>query len=131
MQRDADDHLAERRARDRVSAAERLRTQNDVDAESAALPDDAVQQHRSALRNLVVLDEKFLELVNHQQRARHRLRAAGAFVAGDVLDAEFAEQIAAALEFVIQPLQHAEAEFAVAFDGHHARVRQMFAWRST
>ena len=76
------------------------------------------------LRDLVVLDEEFLELVDHQQRARHRLRAARALVAGDVLHAELAEQIAAALQFVIHALQHAQAEFAVALDGHDARVRQ-------
>jgi DNA polymerase III epsilon subunit-like protein len=94
-----------------------------MDAKRAALPDDAVQQHRRALRDAVFLGEKFLELVNHQQRARHRLGAARPLVTGHVLRAEFAEQIAAPAQFLIHPLQHAQAEFAVALDGDHFRVR--------
>ena len=54
----------------------------------------------------------------------HRLRAAGALVAGDVLHAELAEQVAAALQFLVHALQHAQAELAVALDGHDPRVRQ-------
>ncbi len=42
LQRDADDHLAERGAGQRVGAAERLRTENHVDAEGPALAHDAV-----------------------------------------------------------------------------------------
>ncbi len=41
-----------------------------------------------------------------------------AFVAGDVLHAEFAEEFAAPLQFLIQPLQHAQAKLAIALDGH-------------
>ena len=66
-----------------------------------------------------------------QQRARHRLGAAGAFVAGDVLHAELAEHIAAPLQFLIHALEHAQAEFAVALDGDDARVRQSLGARST
>ena len=89
------------------------------------------KQQRGGLRDRVVLDEEFLELVDDQQRARHRLGAAGALVAGDVLHAELAEQIAAALQFLIHALQHAEAEFAVALDGDDAGVRQALGRRST
>ena len=119
------------RARQRVSAAERLRTEQHMDAKRAALADDAVEQQRGGLRNPVFLDEKFLELVNHQQRARHRLRAARAFVAGHVLHAELAEQIAAPAQFLVHALQHAQAEFAVALDGDDPRVRQPLGRRST
>ena len=118
LERDADDHLPDGRAGQRVSAAERLRAENDVNAKRAALPDDAVQQHRRALRNAVFLGEKFLKLVNHQQRrAASASAAAGAFVAGQILRADFAEQIAAPAQFVVHALQHAQAKFAVALDG--------------
>ena len=101
-----------------------------MNAEGAALAHNAVQQHGGALRNVIFLDEKFLELVNHQQRARHRFPAAGALVTGDVLRAEFAEQIAAAAQFLVHALEHAQAEFAVALDGHDARVRQIGGCRN-
>ena len=117
-------------ARQRVCAAERLRAEQHMNAERAALPHDAVQQHRRALRDAVFLGEIFLKLVNHQQRARHRLRAARAFVAGQILRAHFAEQIAAPAQFIIHALKHAQAEFAVALDGDDARVRQICGCRS-
>ncbi len=41
-----------------------------MDAEGAALPDDAVEQHRGFLGDLVVLGEQLLELVDEQQRPR-------------------------------------------------------------
>ena len=41
------------------------------------------------------------------------------------LHSGFAKQIAAASQFLIQSLQHAQAELAFAFDGNHARVRQL------
>ncbi len=87
-----------------------------------ALPDDAIEQHRRALQHAVFLGEKFLELVNHQQRARHRFLAAGPFVAGHVLHAELPEQITAPTQFLVGA--HAQAERAVALDGNHLRVRQ-------
>ena len=68
LKRDADDHLADRGAGQRVGAAQRLRAEQHVNAKRAALPHDAIQQDGRALRNVVFLDEKFLELVNHQQR---------------------------------------------------------------
>ena len=83
------------------------------------------------MRNVVILDEEFLELIDDQQRARHRFGAAGALVAGDILHAELAEQIAAPAQFLIDPLQHAQAEFAIALDGDHARMRQALGARNT
>jgi hypothetical protein len=67
LEGDADDHLAQRGARDSVSAAQSLRAEQDVDAERAALPDDAVQQQGGGLGDLVVFHEEFLELINHEQ----------------------------------------------------------------
>ena len=72
----------------------------------------------------VVLDEELLELVDDQQRARHRLGAAGLLVAGDVLHAELAEHVAAPLQFLVHALQHAQRKLAIALDRHDARVRQ-------
>ena len=94
-----------------------------MDAKGPALPDDSIQQQRRGLGNLVVFDEEFLELVNDQQRSGNGLGAAGPLVAGDILHTEFSEHVAAALQFVIQALEHAQAEFAIAFDGDDPRVR--------
>ena len=76
------------------------------------------------MRDVVFLCEKFLELVNDQQRPGHRLGATRPFVTGDVLRAQFAEQIAAAAQFLVHALQHAQSKLAVAFNGHHLGVRQ-------
>ena len=66
-----------------------------------------------------------------QQRARHRLRAAGPLVAGDVLHAEFAEHVAAPPQFLVDALEHAEGEFAVALDGDDSARAADASWRST
>ncbi len=124
LQRDADDHLPQRGARQRVGAAERLRAEKHVDAERAALAHDAVEEKRRSLGDGIVLDEKLLELVDDQQRAREFLGAARALVAGHVLDAQLAEEIAAPAQFLVHALEHAQGEFAVALDGDDARVRQ-------
>ena len=93
-----------------------------MDAKRAALTHDAIEEQGRLLSDFVVLGEELLELINQQQRARDGLGAAGALVSGDVLHAEFAEQVAAALEFFIDALKHAEAELAVAFDRDDAGV---------
>ena len=67
LQRDADGHLADRAAGERVGAGEGLRAEHHVDAECAALPDEAVEQQRGVLGELVVVDEEFLEFVDDQQ----------------------------------------------------------------
>ena len=76
LQRDADGHLVDRAAGQRVRPAERLRAEQDVDAERPALADEAVEQQRRFLRELVVLDEELLELVDDQQDARQSARPA-------------------------------------------------------
>ena len=125
LQGDAHRHLADRAAGERVGAAERLRAQEHVDAERAALADEAVEQQRRVLGELVVGDEQLLELVDDQQRARQRRVGHGAAEAGDVLHAVLAEQLAAAAQLLVEPLEHADAELALAFDGDHAGVRQL------
>ena len=66
-ERDADDHLADGGAGQRVSAAQCLRAEQHVNAKGAALPDNAVEQNGSALRDTVFLRKIFLEFVNQQQ----------------------------------------------------------------
>ena len=46
-------------------------------------------------------------------------------IAGEVLHAGVAEQLAAALQLGVEPLQHAQAELALALDGDHPGVRQL------
>ena len=68
---DADGHLAEGRLGQRVLAAQGLRAEDHVHAEGTTLPHQAIQQQRDFLRDLVVLDEELLKLVDDQQDARH------------------------------------------------------------
>ena len=95
-----------------------------MNAERPALADEPVEQKRGVLRDAVVFNEEFLKLVNDQERSGERRCAAGPLVAGQVLDAELAEEIAAATQLIIHPLQHAQTELPVALDGHHPRLRQ-------
>jgi len=92
LKSDADDHLSERGARDGVSATKRLRAEQHVDAEGAALPNDPIHEQRSGLRNLIVLDEEFLNSSMSRSDLGRGFVAAGPFVAGYILHSEFAEQ---------------------------------------
>ena len=96
-----------------------------MDAEGAALAHDAVEKQRGGLGDGIVIDEELLELINQKQGAGHGLLAPGALVAGNVLHSQLAEDVAAALEFVVHPLKHAEAEFAVALNGDDAGMGQL------
>src|SRR6185295_10253141 len=82
------------------------------------------EQQGGRLGNLVIFNEEFLELVNDQERAGNGLGSAGPFESGNILDAESAEQVAPALQFIIQALEDAQSEFPVAFDGDDARMRE-------
>ena len=77
------------------------------------------------LRQLVVLAEELLELVDDQQRPRHRQLRPALAVGGQVLHARLAEQLAAAGQLRVEPLQHAQAELAVAFDRDRPGVGQV------
>src|SRR2546423_15337020 len=101
-----------------------------MNAKGATLADDSVEQHSRALRNAVLLGEKFLEFVDHQERAGELFGAAGALVSGDVLNAQLAEKVAAAAEFGIDPFEHAQAELAVAFYRNDPRVGQSAGCRA-
>ena len=93
-------------------------------AEGAALAHQAVEEERGVLRHLVVLDEELLELVDHEEAARHPLRAAERAPVGEVLDVLRAVQLAATAQLVVEALEDAQAELAVALHGHGARVGQ-------
>src|SRR5437660_5823680 len=95
-----------------------------MNAERPPLPDDAVEKQRGGLGDLVVLDEKFLKLIDNQEGTGDGLGTTGPLVSGHILNAEFSEEIAAAFQFVIEALKHAQAEFTVAFNGDHSRMRQ-------
>ena len=110
----------------RVRAAQGLRAEDDVDAERTALPDQAVEQQRDFLGDLVVLDEELLELVDDEQDARQRHFRAGPRDSRSGPDTpSCAEEVAAVLELDVQPLEHAQAELALALDGDDPRVRQL------
>ena len=76
LQRDADGHLPHRGTGQAVGAAERLGAEQNMHAEGTALTDEPVEDEGGILRDLVVLDEDFLKLVDDQQDAGHRLAVA-------------------------------------------------------
>ena len=57
LERDADNHLTNCRAGERVSSTERLRSEQDVNAERTTLPNDAIQQQSRALRHAIIFHE--------------------------------------------------------------------------
>ena len=96
-----------------------------MDAEGPALADQAVEQQRGLLRELVLLDEELLELVDDEQDARHGGRAGGVAIAVQVLHAGVAEPVGPQPHLDVEPLEHADAELALALDGHDAGVGQL------
>ena len=126
--RDADRHLVDRAACEAIRAADRLRAEQNVHAEGAALTHQAIQQQRRFAGELVIFDEEFLELVHDQEDARQvrQLRMLGGIlaVAGQIVDAGGAIDFAALAQFDVKSLQDAQAELALAFDGDDAGVRQ-------
>ena len=124
LQGDADGHLADRAAGQGVGPAERLRAQQDVDAERPALPHQPVQQQGRILGDPIVLDKQLLELVDNQQDARQAgLGPAARNLSGPARP--LAEQVAAGAQLGVEPFEHAEAELPLALDGHHPGVRQL------
>ena len=65
-----------------------------MNAEGTALPHQAVQQQRDFLRDLVVLDEELLKLVDDEQDPRHGRLGPGLAKALEVLHADFPVQVA-------------------------------------
>ena len=122
-------HLADRAARPANSARRGLRPEIDVDAEGPALPHQTVEQQRGLLRDLVVLDEEFLELVDDEQDSRQRVGRPRPCDSRSGLARRVAEPIGPPPHLRVEPLQHADAELAIALDGHHPGVRQLCAWR--
>ena len=117
-------HLPHRRAGQAVRPAERLGAEQHVHAERATLADEAVEDERRVLRELVILDEHLLKLVDEQEDARHRIGVPGPPEAGHVLHRELAEQVAAPLQFRVELLEHREPELAFTLDRDDARMRQ-------
>ena len=93
-------------------------------AEGPPLTNEAVEDQGGVLRDLVILDEDFLKLVDDQQDARHGIGVIRLPETGHVLHGVFAEQVAATLQFTVELLEHRKAEFAFALDGDHAGMRQ-------
>ena len=123
LERDAHGHLVDGTAGQGVTPGQGLGAQEDVHAKRAALAHQAVQDLRHLRGYRVVLGEELLELVHDEQDARHAL-AGFVPVVSDVVHARSAEEVAPALQFRVQPLEHAEAELPLALDGHDTSVGQ-------
>ena len=82
-------------------------------------------KQRRFLGDAVVLNEQFLKLVDHQQDAGQLFVRLGIAKALEVLHAQPPELVAARSQLGIQPLQYAQAEFALALDGDHPGVWQL------
>ena len=95
-----------------------------MNSERAALADQTIEEQRGRLRQRVILDEELLEFVDHQQHARQRLIGARVAESRQILHADAPEQLAAILQQRVQPLQDADAELAIAFDGDDSGMRQ-------
>ncbi len=73
----------------------------------------------------VVLDEIFLKFVNEQKRVRGMGSCEALAISREVLYAELPEEIAAAAQFLVHTLKHAETEFPIALDGDDPCVREL------
>ena len=130
LERDAHAHLSHGAAREGVGATERLRTEDGMHAEGAALSHESIEQHRCALRNTIIVKEELLEFVDDEQDARHANIAPRSAETRDVLHASVSEEFAATREFGVQTLEHREAELAIRFNRDRACVRKrMFSVR--
>ena len=125
LQRDPHGHLAERAPGQRESPAQALRAEDDVHAERATLPDQAVEPQGRLLGELVLLDEELLKLVDDQQDSGQGRRAGDVAVAVQVLHARVAEPVGPQAQLGVEPLEHADPELALALDRDDARVRQL------
>src|SRR5690606_5462870 len=118
-------HLPEGGSAEAGLPADRLAAEDDMDAEGAALADEAVDEQGGVLRELVVLAEHLLELVDDEQDARHPLIRTRATVGGDVLHAGGAEEVAAPGELLVEALEDTESELAIRLHGDRPCVRKL------
>src|SRR5690606_13823280 len=72
LQGDAHRHLSDRRSSQRISTAERLRTEHNMDARCPPMSHKPVEQQRSRLRISVDFGEDLLDLVDDEENAWHR-----------------------------------------------------------
>src|SRR5262249_17329015 len=124
LQRDPHGHLVNGAAGQAVGPAQRLRTEQNVQAKRAALAHQAVEQASRVLGQTAGLDEKLLEFVHNEQHARQRSGGFGLAERSHVLRTRLAETVAATLQFRIKTLQYAQTKLALALDGDDAGVRQ-------
>ena len=123
LQGNANAHLAHGASGNAVSTAEGLTAKHHVHAERSTLANESVQEERRVLRHLVIFNEQFLELVNHQEATRHAFRTLEGAPVGEVLHVGGAIEFAATTQFIIQALQDAQTKFTITLNGHRARVR--------
>src|SRR5260370_36683152 len=95
-----------------------------MNAEGSALPNQPVQKQGRLLSDAVVFDKEQLKLIDDQQDSRHDGLGIRHAVVRQILDTCGAEALAAPFQFSVQPLQDAQAEFSLAFDGDQSSMRQ-------
>ena len=95
-----------------------------MNAEGTSLAHNTIQKDRGILCDAIVFHEEFLELVDNQEGSRHRFTSARLLVASHVLHPQLAEHVPPPLQFLVHPLEHAQAELPVTLDRHHPRMRQ-------
>ena len=125
LQGDADRHLAERAAGQAARAADGLRAQQHVHAESTALTDEAVDEQRRILARACRLRRRIPGIRRRSAASAASSPRRGSAVGVEILDAGLAVEITAASQFGVEALQHAEAKLAIALDRDDPRVRQV------
>src|SRR5262245_6700778 len=76
------------------------------------------------MSDLVVAGEKLLKLVDDEQHTRQFGTWRGVAITLNVLYSRLPEEISSALQLLIEAIQDAHAEFALALNRDHAGVRQ-------
>ena len=71
------------------------------------MPHQAVEQEGGVLGHAIVFGEELLELVDDQEGAREAVVRGGPVVGRQVLDAGLPEQVAAALQFLVEAFEDA------------------------
>src|SRR4029079_10968249 len=74
LQGDANRHLAERAAGERVSSGEGLRAEQHMNTEGTTLAHEAVEQQRGIMSNAVIACKELLKFVDDEEHAGHGVR---------------------------------------------------------
>src|SRR5262249_42050969 len=83
-----------------------------------------VQQDCRGLGDTVFLRKELLEFVDHQQQPGNNCIRFGAAESRQVLNTGGSEKVSAPAQFVVDALQHAQAELTIAFDRDDPSVGQ-------